>query len=71
MAFQAARTNDMHIRRKISEAKDQAQFRSIIAAIKNADDWNEKRLNVMIKLNRDKFKRNKELGLKLFATQSR
>jgi hypothetical protein len=25
----------------------------------------------MLRLNRDKFKRNKDLGLKLFATQSR
>lgn len=39
--------------------------------IKNTPDWNERRLKVMLQLNRDKFKRNKELGLKLFATQSR
>ena len=39
--------------------------------IQNNPDWNERRLNVMFKLNRDKFKRNKDLGLKLFATQSR
>jgi predicted NAD-dependent protein-ADP-ribosyltransferase YbiA (DUF1768 family) len=70
-AFQAARTNDVSIRRKISEIKEQEQLKQIVTQIQSAADWSERRLSVMITLNRDKFKRNKELGLKLFATQSR
>jgi predicted NAD-dependent protein-ADP-ribosyltransferase YbiA (DUF1768 family) len=70
-AFQAARTPDVHLRRKISEATDQAIFRELILSIKSAPEWHEQRLEVMLRLNRDKFKRNKDLGLKLIATQSR
>ena len=71
MAFQAARTKDISIRRKISELKDHGEFKKLILEIVNTPDWNEKRLDVMIQLNRDKFKRNKDLNLKLFATQNR
>jgi predicted NAD-dependent protein-ADP-ribosyltransferase YbiA (DUF1768 family) len=39
--------------------------------IKNPSDWPQRRVRVMEQLNRDKFKRNRELGLKLFATQTR
>lgn len=71
MAFQAARTNDVALRRRISEVKEQAEFKKIIVQIQNAPNWHENRLNVMMKLNRDKFKRNKDLGLKFLATQAR
>ena len=43
----------------------------MIRDIKSTPDWNERRIQVMLRLNRDKFKRNKDLGLKLFATQDR
>jgi predicted NAD-dependent protein-ADP-ribosyltransferase YbiA (DUF1768 family) len=43
----------------------------MIAEIKNPADWPQRRVLVMEQLNRDKFKRNRDLGLKLFATQNR
>lgn len=42
-----------------------------MAEIKNPVDWPQRRVKVMEQLNRDKFKRNRDLGLKLFATQTR
>jgi predicted NAD-dependent protein-ADP-ribosyltransferase YbiA (DUF1768 family) len=46
-------------------------LKKITAEIKNTNDWPQRRIKVMEQLNRDKFKRNKDLGLKLFATQNR
>jgi predicted NAD-dependent protein-ADP-ribosyltransferase YbiA (DUF1768 family) len=46
-------------------------LKKIVSEIKNTGDWPQRRIKVMEQLNRDKFKRNKDLGLKLFATQSR
>jgi predicted NAD-dependent protein-ADP-ribosyltransferase YbiA (DUF1768 family) len=59
------------LRRRISEVQDTEEMKKIITEIQAAPDWANRRLNVMTLLNRDKFKRNKDLGLKLFATQSR
>lgn len=70
-AFQAARSTDATVRRRISEVKEQDELRKIMAEIKNPADWPQRRVKVMEQLNRDKFKRNRDLGLKLFATQSR
>jgi predicted NAD-dependent protein-ADP-ribosyltransferase YbiA (DUF1768 family) len=70
-AFQAARSTDAALRRRISEVKEQDELRKIMAEIKNPADWPHRRVGVMEQLNRDKFKRNRDLGLKLFATQTR
>jgi hypothetical protein len=46
-AFQAARTSDVTIRRKISEVKDQEEFKKMAGEIVNSGDWPQRRLKVM------------------------
>lgn len=68
VAYQAARTDDVGVRQQLSEVETYERFKEIAMGISNPLDWNGKRLRVMERIVRDKFKRSKELGGKLVAT---
>jgi predicted NAD-dependent protein-ADP-ribosyltransferase YbiA (DUF1768 family) len=70
-AFQAARCDDLKVRKQIQEAEDFETLKKIVLEIKNPTDWTQRRYKVMELLIRDKFKRNKEIREKLKATEDR
>lgn len=75
-AFHAAKTTDDVVRRRISkmsmiEDLNKNPESSIISTIPEPEDWKLRRLGVMETVNRDKFRRNKELREKLVSTQGR
>jgi predicted NAD-dependent protein-ADP-ribosyltransferase YbiA (DUF1768 family) len=71
IAYQAARTDNLGVRQALSEVTTYEKFKEIALSIPNPVDWTFRKYKVMERLLRDKFKRNKELGGKLAATQPR
>lgn len=70
-AFQACRTTDETTKRAILNAETLFIVGKIARRIEDPEDWNLKRLKIMEKLVRDKFRRSKELLEKLKATYPR
>ena len=70
-AFQAARSQEQHIREKIVRADTIMEMYEIAAKVEDPPDWIKFRLKIMETLVRDKFRRNKELREKLRATENR
>uniref|UniRef100_A0A7S3NX51 FHA domain-containing protein n=1 Tax=Euplotes crassus TaxID=5936 RepID=A0A7S3NX51_EUPCR len=75
-AYHAAKSTDEVVRRRISkmsmiEDLNNTKKSSLITTIVEPEDWKLRRLGVMETVNRDKFRRNKELREKLLATQGR
>ena len=70
-AFQAARSQEQHIREKIVRADTIMEMYEIAAKVEDPPDWIKIRLKIMETLVRDKFRRNKELREKLRATENR
>ena len=58
-AFQAARTDNVQVREKISVVEDPEEFKNIAMGIKNPENWGERKSKIMEVLLRDKFKRSK------------
>eukprot|EP01017_Pseudomicrothorax_dubius_P024323 TRINITY_DN2586_c0_g4_i5.p1 TRINITY_DN2586_c0_g4~~TRINITY_DN2586_c0_g4_i5.p1 ORF type:complete len:393 (-),score=64.20 TRINITY_DN2586_c0_g4_i5:615-1793(-) len=70
-AYQAARTDLIHIREKIKYADTLAELFEIAAQVEDSPDWTHRRLKVMEMLIRDKFRRHKDLRERLATTGSR
>lgn len=70
-AYQASRTDDKQLRRKINEAETFEQLAEIATKIKNPADWSSRRYKTMEALVRDKFRRNKAIREKLIETGTR
>jgi ribA/ribD-fused uncharacterized protein len=70
-AFQACRTTDETTKKAILNAESLLIVGKIARRIEDPEDWNLKRLVIMEKLIRDKFRRSKELLEKLKATNPR
>lgn len=70
-AYHAARSNDETTRNAILNAESFHTVANISSRIQDPEDWPNRRLNVMERLVRDKFRRSKELQEKLKATEKR
>lgn len=70
-ASQAARSDQDHIRAKISHADSMQELYELATLIKDPTDWANKRLAMMEKIIRDKFRRHKDLREKLKRTGDR
>lgn len=67
-AFQAAKTNDLVARANIRAAATAADAKAIGKSVAIVADWDQKRLDVMASLIRQKFTNNLDLKLKLLMT---
>lgn len=67
-AFQASRSSDELTKKAILNAENLFVVGKIAKRIEDPEDWHLKRLKIMEKLLRDKFRRSKELIEKLKAT---
>lgn len=67
-AFQAAKTNDLTARVNIQTAATAADAKALGKQVTIASDWDQKRLDVMASLIRQKFTNNLDLKLKLLMT---
>ena len=70
-AYQAAKTKDEEIRRKIQAISKPSEAKKFGHSIKLREDWEEVKLNCMEKILRSKFERSKELKTKLLSTGSK
>ena len=70
-AYQAARSDQQHIREKIGLADTLQELYDIASKVEDPPNWQNDRLRVMEKLLRDKFRRNRDLRDKLKATGTR
>jgi predicted NAD-dependent protein-ADP-ribosyltransferase YbiA (DUF1768 family) len=70
-ALAAAKTSDPVERRRIIKAPTGSEVTKLAATIADPEDWNERKLVLMERFTRDKFRRNQELRERLRATQDR
>ena len=70
-AYHAARSTDETTRRAIINADSFHTVATIASRIQDPEDWPTRRLDIMERLVRDKFRRSKELQEKLKATEKR
>ena len=70
-AFFAAKTQDATERRRIRKAPTHQEMLQIASYMQEPSDWGLKKLALMEKLTRDKFRRDRELREKLKATNVR
>lgn len=70
-ASQAARSELDHIRAKISHAESMQELYELATEIKDPAEWHNKRLIIMEKIIRDKFRRHRDLREKLKRTGDR
>lgn len=68
IAYQAARTDNPALRQALNEVETYEKFKQLAMSIPNPRDWAERKYRVMERLQRDKFKRNKEIYAKLAET---
>ena len=70
-AYMAAQTSDSILRRRIHKAPTHKDMLEVAGVVQPGEDWLVKRLEVMLLLTRDKFRRNKDLRERLLATNSK
>ena len=70
-AFFAAKTPDATERRRIRKAPTHQEMLQIASYVQEPADWGLKKLALMEKLTRDKFRRDRDLREKLKATNMR
>lgn len=70
-AFQAARSEKDHERAKIAMAESLQELYELATEIEDPNDWANKRLTVMERCLRDKFRRHRELRERLRKTGNR
>ena len=70
-AFAAAKTEDETERRRIRKAPTHQEMLKIAQNVKEPKGWEEKKLALMERLTREKFRRDRELREKLKATNLR
>ena len=67
-AFQAAKTKDKKIRKKIARQPTARQAKQLGRAVELREDWEERKVNIMYRILFAKFNQHKDLREKLFAT---
>lgn len=70
-AYNAARTADPMIRRRVQKAPTLQEMYNVARTIIEEEGWSSRRLKVMEKILRDKFRRSRDLRERLAATQNR
>ena len=70
-AYHAAKSSEETVRRRFSKMPMIKEMQSLAATLEEPEDWKIRRLGVMEIVNRDKFRRNKDLREKLLTTQER
>lgn len=70
-AYHAAKSNDEKIRRRFQKMPLVKEMLTMASTLEEPEDWKQRRLSIMEIVNRDKFRRNKELREKLDATLDR
>lgn len=67
-AFQAARTNDEHLKQRIADTIELTDMYALVTYIRDTAEWQKTRVRVMELLLRDKFRRNRDLQQRLIDT---
>lgn len=67
-AYNAAKTDEVHIRKRIQKAPTLSEMYNVARTIEDPEGWDFKKLKVMEKITRDKFRRNKDLRDRIAAT---
>ena len=67
-AFQAAKTHDYELRRRVRNAKSPSEAKQMGRKLKRREDWFDVSLQIMEALVRQKFVRYADLGKKLVET---
>lgn len=70
-AYSAARSSDPQVRKRIQKAPTLQEMYNVAKTIAEEEGWGQRRLKVMEKILRDKFRRSRDLRDRLAATQSR
>jgi len=70
-AYHAGKSEEETIRRRFQKMPMIKEMHSLASTLPEPEDWKVKRLGVMEIVNRDKFRRNKDLREKLQTTQDR
>lgn len=70
-AYMSAQTADPVLRRRIHKAPTHKDMLEIASIVVPSDDFLNRRLEIMLVLTRDKFRRNKDLRERLLATNSK
>ena len=70
-AYYANKTEDKNIHKKILNCENFQNLLSLAYRIKDPENWENKKFQIMEKLVRDKFRRNKEISEKLILTENR
>ena len=70
-AYYANKTEDKNIHKKILNCENFQNLLSLAFRIKDPENWENKKFQIMEKLVRDKFRRNKEISEKLILTENR
>ena len=70
-AYNAARTSDLQVRRRIQKAPTLQEMYNVARTIEDEEGWAQRRMKVMEKILRDKFRRSRNLRERLAATQNR
>jgi ribA/ribD-fused uncharacterized protein len=67
-AYQAAKTKDKKMRKKIAQQPTAWQAKDLGQKIELREDWEERKVEIMYRILRAKFKQHKDLREKLLAT---
>jgi len=70
-AYYAAKSNDEKVRRRFQKMPMIKEMLELANTLIEPDDWKQRRVTVMEVINRDKFRRSKDLREKLDATLDR
>jgi predicted NAD-dependent protein-ADP-ribosyltransferase YbiA (DUF1768 family) len=70
-AYHAAKSNEDKVRRRFQKMPQLKEMESLACTLQEPEDWKQRRLGVMEIVNRDKFRRNKDLREKLDMTLDR
>jgi predicted NAD-dependent protein-ADP-ribosyltransferase YbiA (DUF1768 family) len=70
-AFQAARTDDPVLQERMALAETPMEVYNLALQLDDPEDWQSRRLVIMESLQRDKFRRHKDLRERLRVTGSR
>lgn len=70
-AYNAARASDPLIRKRIQKAPTLSEMYNVARTIEDPEGWAHRKLRVMEKITRDKFRRSRDLRERLASTQNR
>lgn len=70
-AYMAAKTEDPVLKRRILKAPTYKEMQQVAQLVSEPLDWKQRRLQIMLILTRDKFRRNREIRERLLQTGSK